>query len=132
MLGVSLQRVPPGLVELKGTVWLSGTVTTVVEKGKLTPPSVERANITLLGELIGLGPPQHMPLCQAYPMVPLGEIPIEGNSLWFWLSENSLVGTRARVWAPGGFQVTPLSEDQRIVTVLYEPDPPESNRASVT
>src|SRR5689334_7238025 len=118
MLGISLQRVPRGEVELKGTERASGTVTTVVEKGKLTPPSVERANITLLGELIGLGPPQHIPRCQAYPIVQLREIPREGNSLWLVLVENSLVGTRARVWAPGGFQEAPLSEDQRIVTVL--------------
>src|SRR2546423_119086 len=109
MLGVSLQRVPRGEVELKGTVWLRGTVTTVVEKGKLTPPSVERVNITLLGELMGLGPPQHIPRCQAKPIVPLAEMPIEGNSLWFWPSENSLEATRARGALEGGCQVAPLS-----------------------
>ena len=65
MLGVSLQRTPRGEVELNATDWLAGTVTIVVEKGKVTPPSVERANMTLLlVPTVGL-PPQQRPRCQA-------------------------------------------------------------------
>src|SRR5437870_11756552 len=54
MFGASVQRKPPGEVALNGTVWLSGTVNTVPDTGKLTPPSVDLAHMTLLGELMGL------------------------------------------------------------------------------
>ena len=38
ILGVSLRRgAPKASLELNGLVWFEGTVTTVVEKGKLTP-----------------------------------------------------------------------------------------------
>src|SRR5436305_14577340 len=119
MFGMSLQRaLLNGEDELNGTVLARSTVTTVVENGKVTPPSVERANITLFGELIGLGPPQHIPLCQRKPMVPLGWVPIEGNSLWFTLRENSVASTMGSGLEPGGFQVCPASDDQRSVTLL--------------
>ena len=52
-VGRDIWRVAPsavrtGEVELKATALVEGTVTMVVEKGKVTPPSVERVNITLL------------------------------------------------------------------------------------
>ena len=93
MLGVSLQRTPRGDVLLKGTVWFRGTVTIVVEYVNVTPPSVDFANMTLLGELIGLNPPQQAPLCHAYPTTPSGLMPSEGNSLWFCLAANSPAST---------------------------------------
>src|SRR5690349_22693613 len=105
MFGVSLQRKPPGAVELNGTVWFNGTVTMVVEKGKVTPPSVERAAMTLLGALIGLKPPQQAPRCQAATTWPLGRIASDGYSLWLVPVANSLDCTRALT----GVQVTPPS-----------------------
>src|SRR3954468_1928524 len=126
MLGVSLQRKPPGEVELNSTLWLTGTVATVVEKGRVIPPSVERATMTLLGTLVIT--PQQRPLCHASTTVPLGSIAAEGYSLWLVLSWNSLPATAATK----GDQVSPPSEVPRSPTVLKLPEPAGSNRATVT
>src|SRR5438552_410645 len=93
MLGSSLQRKPSGEVALEGTVLARGTVKMVPDTGKLTPPSVDLAYMTLLGELMGLGPPQHIPRCHASTMLPLGWIASEGYSLWLVLLANSLGST---------------------------------------
>ena len=61
----TIDVVPPGEVELNTTDWFCGTVRTVLDNVKLTPPSVERANITLsLVPTVGLVP-QHIPRRQA-------------------------------------------------------------------
>src|SRR5438067_8654909 len=95
MLGSSLHRNPPGEVALNGTVRFRATVNTVPDTGKLTPPSVDLAHMTLLGELMGLGPPQHIPRCHASTMLPPGWIAREANSLWFVLLANSSGATTA-------------------------------------
>src|SRR5438477_11973827 len=104
ILCVSLQRNPPGEVELKGTMWFRCTVKAAPDRGKVTPPSVDLDHITWLGELVGLGPPQHIPRCQATTTLPLGSMAAEGYSLWFWPSWNSLEATRGtkglQVWPP--------------------------------
>ena len=114
MFGSSLQRNPPGEVALKGTVLARATVNMVPDTGKLTPPSVDLAHMTLLGELMGLGPPQHIPRCHASTMVPLGSIPNEGYSLWLVLRANSLGATTAAM----GLQLAPPSVVNLTPTVL--------------
>src|SRR4051812_25968723 len=58
-------------------------------------------------------------------------MPIEGNSLWFVLVANSFEATMGRGLEPGGLHEVPPFDDQRSVTLLYEPEPAESNNASV-
>src|SRR5438067_13798787 len=113
MFGPSFQRNPPGEVALKGTVLARGTVNMVPDTGKVSPPSVDLAHMTLLGELMGLGPPQHIPRCQVSTTVPLGSIAREGYSLWLVLLANSLGATT--VWKV--LQVAPPSLVARRPTV---------------
>src|SRR3954451_17918584 len=91
MLGASLQRKTPGEAVLKLTLWLRGTVTMVLEMGKVIPPSVERDHITLL---VAVMTPQHEPRCQAATTVPSGSMASDGYSLWFVLLAASLETTR--------------------------------------
>src|SRR3954453_16685723 len=67
MLGVWLQRKPPGEVELNDTVWFRGTVATVPDTGKEMPQSVAGVHMTFLATLIT--PPQE-PRCHASTMAP--------------------------------------------------------------
>ena len=63
---MSLQRLLlKGEDELNPTELATGTVVIVVENGKVTPPFVERANMTLFATFILGESPQHLPLCQA-------------------------------------------------------------------
>jgi hypothetical protein len=78
-LGAGLQRKPPGAALLYGNDCDTGTVAIVPETGKLIPPSVERAHMTLFDTFVIVW--QQVPRCQAATTAPFGWIAAEAKAL---------------------------------------------------